>query len=58
MAQIEGHVAFYPNQVEIQEVGEADDSAAVREVVEHTDDGAGRSQLEPWPATADQPRNT
>ncbi len=56
MAQIEGRLAFYPNQVQIEEVGEATNAAAVRDAVEHTDDGAGRSQLEPWPATAGQPR--
>ncbi len=48
-------VAFYPNLVEIYEAGEAADPEAVREAVEHTDDGAGRSQLEPWPANAGQP---
>ena len=48
-------VAFYPNQVEIYEAGEATDGEAVRQAVEHTDDGAGRSQLAEWPANVGQP---
>jgi uncharacterized protein (DUF427 family) len=56
MDTIRGRLAFYPNQVEIYAYGEAADAEAVREAVEHTDDGAGRSQLEPWPANAGLPR--
>jgi uncharacterized protein (DUF427 family) len=55
MEQIRGRLAFYPNQVEIREVGEAADAAAVREAILHTDDGAGVSQQVHWPPTADQP---
>jgi uncharacterized protein (DUF427 family) len=55
MEAIAGRLAFYPNQVEIYAFGSAVDPDGVREVVEHTDDGAGPSQLEHWPPTADQP---
>ena len=55
MESIRGRLAFYPNQVEIYEAGEAEDVDAVREAVLHTDDGAGRSQRDPWPPTAEQP---
>jgi uncharacterized protein (DUF427 family) len=48
MEQIRGMLAFYPNQVEIVEIDQGAD--AVGEVIEHTDSGAGQSQLEHWPA--------
>jgi uncharacterized protein (DUF427 family) len=51
METIRDLVAFYPNQVEIREVGEASDADAVREAILHTDDGAGQSQREHWPPT-------
>ncbi len=51
MEVIRDHLAFYPNQVEIYEAGEAADGAAVKEAILHTDDGAGSSQKEPWPPT-------
>lgn len=44
MDVIRGRIAFYPNQVEIREVGAADRPDAVRDAILHTDDGAGRSQ--------------
>ena len=53
MEQIRGLLAFYPNQVEIREVGEAADPAAVREAILHTDDGAGQSQKEHWRPTVE-----
>jgi len=50
MQQIKGALAFYPNQVEIIEIDEGFDAETVREVIEHTDSGSGRSQLDHWPA--------
>jgi uncharacterized protein (DUF427 family) len=50
---IKDYIAFYPNQVEIREVGAGDDPAAVREAILHTDDGAGRSQAAPAAPTVD-----
>jgi hypothetical protein len=50
MAEIRGHLAFYPNQVEIIEIDEAGDPAAIRDAIEHTDSGSGTSQLDHWPA--------
>jgi uncharacterized protein (DUF427 family) len=55
MDEIRGRLAFYPNQVEIYAVDMAADPDAVREAVEHTDDGAGMSQQEHWPANAELP---
>jgi len=55
MESIQDRLAFYPNQVEIYEVGDADDAAAVKEAVLHTDDGAGSSQKEPWAPTVGEP---
>jgi uncharacterized protein (DUF427 family) len=56
MEQIRGRVAFYPNMVEIREVGAAADAGAVREAILHTDDGAGTSQREHWPTNVEMPR--
>jgi uncharacterized protein (DUF427 family) len=50
MAQIKGMLAFYPNQVEIIEIDDGEDAAAIRDAVEHTDSGSGASQREHWPA--------
>ncbi len=47
MAQIKGHLAFYPNQVEIEEADMAA-GETIRDIVEHTDSGSGTSQLEHW----------
>ena len=55
METIRDALAFYPNQVEIVEVGDALEPDAVREAILHTDDGAGSSQKEPWPPTVGQP---
>jgi uncharacterized protein (DUF427 family) len=51
MERIRGMVAFYPNQVEIVELDTDADPDAVRDAIEHTDSGSGRSQLEHWPQT-------
>jgi uncharacterized protein (DUF427 family) len=53
MAQIKDHLAFYPNKVEIYELDEAGPDVAA--VVEHTDDGAGRSQAEHWAPNVSEP---
>jgi uncharacterized protein (DUF427 family) len=53
MEAIRGLLAFYPNQVEIREVGEAAQPDAVKEAILHTDDGAGQSQRERWAPTVD-----
>jgi uncharacterized protein (DUF427 family) len=55
MEQIRGYLAFYPNKVEIREIDEGMDADAIRDVVEHTDSGSGRSQLEHWPANVVDP---
>jgi uncharacterized protein (DUF427 family) len=46
MAEIKGHLAFYPNQVTIHELNEPGGPDAIRDAVEHTDSGSGRSQLD------------
>jgi uncharacterized protein (DUF427 family) len=53
MEQIRGRLAFYPDKVEVYEVGAAADPDGVRETVLHTDDGAGRSQQAHWPPTVE-----
>lgn len=58
MEQIRGYLAFYPNKIEVQEFDEGEPPEAIRAVVEHTDSGAGASQLEHWPADADAPLKT
>ena len=55
METIRDLLAFYPNQVEIREAGDALHPDAVREAILHTDDGAGQSQKEHWPPTVDGP---
>jgi len=47
MAAIKDHLAFYPNQVEIEEV-EMEAGENIRDIVEHTDSGSGNSQLDHW----------
>jgi uncharacterized protein (DUF427 family) len=56
MESIRGYLAFYPNQVEIVEVGDAAQPNAVREAILHTDDGAGQSQKDHWAPTVGQPK--
>jgi uncharacterized protein (DUF427 family) len=46
MAEIKDHLAFYPNKVTIRELDEPGGPDAIRDVVEHTDSGSGRSQLD------------
>ena len=53
MAVIKDHLAFYPNQVEIEEVDMSAEN--IRDIVEHTDSGSGNSQLEHWPANVEGP---
>jgi uncharacterized protein (DUF427 family) len=55
MAQIKDHLAFYPNRVEIEETDVAMSADAIRDIVEHTDSGSGRSQLDHWPANVSEP---
>jgi len=55
MEEIRGYLAFYANQVEITEVGDAVKPDAVREAILHTDDGSGASQKDHWAPTVGQP---
>ena len=48
MSLIKGHLAFFPNRVEIVEA-EAANPDSIRDIVEHTDSGSGVSQLDHWP---------
>ena len=52
MDQIRGFLAFYPERVQLQEVGDATRPAEVRDAILHTDDGAGQSQRDHWPPSA------
>jgi uncharacterized protein (DUF427 family) len=54
MTAIKDHLAFYPNQVEIEEVDMPAEN--IRDIVEHTDSGSGASQLDHWPANVSMPR--
>ncbi|HEY1447357.1 MAG TPA: DUF427 domain-containing protein [Caulobacteraceae bacterium] len=54
MEIIKDRLAFYPNFVEIHEVGGA--HAGPDAAVLHTDSGGGSSQGEHWAATANNPR--
>jgi uncharacterized protein (DUF427 family) len=53
MAIIAGRLAFYPNVVDIHEVG--GHGPSIEASVQHTDSGAGASQAEHWPETATNP---
>lgn len=63
MAAIAGHLAFYPDRVEVYPVDDAavnpkaakTDRADIDAVVQHTDSGSGSSQREHWPANVSQP---
>ncbi|MDR3507038.1 MAG: DUF427 domain-containing protein [Caulobacteraceae bacterium] len=48
-------VAFYPDQVEIEELDADDARADIADVIRHTDSGAGVSQLEHWPSNVEAP---
>jgi uncharacterized protein (DUF427 family) len=52
MEAIREHLAFYPNQVEIREIGEAHPDP-IRDAILHTDDGAGQSQKDHWAPTVE-----
>jgi len=58
MEQIKGFLAFYPNQVEIVESDDTVSPKVMRDIVEHTDSGAGASQLEHWKTNVDGPTGT
>ena len=49
MDAIRGFLAFYPDKVELQELGDATKPEEVRQTILHTDDGAGQSQRDHWP---------
>ena len=55
VAAIRGHLAFYPDAVEIVEIDDGETADTLRDIIEHTDSGSGQSQLERWPATATVP---
>ena len=55
MTAIQGHIAFYPNVVEVHQTQEGPASPSPDAVVLHTDDGTGASQREHWPATTEDP---
>lgn len=65
MSLIAGHLAFYPNQVEIYEVDDAavkshpaeapQEPRAVDDVVQHTDAGDGHAQREHWEPNVSTP---
>ncbi|HEY2051109.1 MAG TPA: DUF427 domain-containing protein [Caulobacteraceae bacterium] len=57
MTAIRDHLAFYPNIVQVEAVGEPRDLAAapVDEVVRHTDAGDGTSQATHWPPNVGEP---
>lgn len=55
MAAIKDRLAFYPDQVEIREVGSSAAAEEIRDAILHTDDGSGRSQREHWRPTVDNP---
>ncbi len=55
MAQIKDRLAFYPNKVTVREIDVGDIAGAVRDAILHTDDGAGSSQRDRWPATEKNP---
>ena len=56
MERIKDFVAFYPNLVEIHEIDEDADPAAIRDAIEHTDSGSGQSQLDHWAANVREPK--
>ncbi|HEY9237141.1 MAG TPA: DUF427 domain-containing protein [Phenylobacterium sp.] len=62
MEQIRSRLAFYPDKVEIYAVEDklADPRhphAAIDEIVQHTDSGAGSSQRDHWPPNVSAPRD-
>ena len=57
MERIKDCLAFYPNHVEIHEIDESVSPEVIRDVIEHTDSGSGRSQLDHWPANVSVPKS-
>jgi uncharacterized protein (DUF427 family) len=56
MAAIQGHIAFYPNVVEVhQTTDEASAGASPDAAILHTDSGAGFSQDAHWRPTTEEP---
>ena len=57
MAEIKDCLAFYPNQVEIEELEQVEGAGGetIRDIVEHTDSGSGNSQLEHWKTNVEGP---
>ena len=54
MELIRSRVAFYPHYVRL-EIDALVEGELIRDVVEHTDSGSGRSQLRPWATTVEGP---
>ena len=55
MEVIEGHIAFYPNVVEIHQTQDDPASTSPDAAILHTDSGSGAAQREHWPATTEDP---
>ncbi|HZK99624.1 MAG TPA: DUF427 domain-containing protein [Caulobacteraceae bacterium] len=55
MAAIRDRLAFFPNEVETEEYGDAG-AASVDAAVLHTDEGDGATQRPPWPASVGEPK--
>ena len=55
METLRGRLAFYPNQVEVYEVGGSHPDASPSDVVKHTDFGGGQSQSAHWPVNVSEP---
>jgi uncharacterized protein (DUF427 family) len=54
MALIEERLAFYADRFAFEEDA-LDVEARIRDIIEHTDDGSGRSQSPPWPPNVEGP---
>lgn len=60
MEAIRGRLAFYPDKVEVYAVEDKlvdpkHQHAAVNDIVQHTDSGAGASQRDHWPPNVSEP---
>jgi uncharacterized protein (DUF427 family) len=55
MEAIKGHIAFYPEVVEIHQTQDGAAPVSPDAVVLHTDDGAGVSQRDHWQTTMEDP---
>ncbi|MGH6991749.1 MAG: DUF427 domain-containing protein [Caulobacteraceae bacterium] len=58
MREIAERIAFYPDVVEVYAVEEGPTPVSPDEVIEHTDEGDGKSQAEPWPPSVRSPDAT